>query len=402
MHPSRDIKGSESSTLKNQNIVLGITGSVAAFKCVGLVRKLMRCGAEVRVVMSEMATRFITPELMHWASSNSVVTKLTGATEHVELAQWGNLMIIAPSTANTISKIAQAIDDTTVTSVASVAQGLQKPILIVPAMHGSMYSHQILQQNISRLKEAGVHFLEPRMEEGVAKFRKINDIVSHVGSLVHVKDMKGKRVLVTAGPTIERIDALKILTNRSSGKMGVAVARAASLRGADVVLIYGPGTEPEPFGVKTIRVETTLDMRNALVKELENDYDLIVGTAAPQDLTVESPPDKKLRHSKPVDLRLTPAPRVLDDVRELAPNAFLVGFKAECNVSNEELLDAAKSKIHDNQMDMVVANDVMRPNAGFGSETNDVLIVWDSEYERMKASKAKISDRILDLFVKNI
>lgn len=397
MHPSRDIIGSESSSLEDQCITLCITGSVAAIKCVKLARKLMRRGAEVKVIMSETATEFIAPELMHWATSNPVVTKLTGATEHVELAQWADLILIAPSTANTLSKIAQAVDDTPVTSVASVAQGLRKPILIVPAMHGSMYSHQILQENISKLKDIGVHFLEPRLEEEVAKIPVTDEIVSFVENLVHPKDLEGKSVLVTAGPTIEQIDPVKILTNRSSGKMGVTLARAAASRGAEVTLIYGPGTEPEPVGVETVRVETTLDMRNALVEELENGYDLIVGTAAPQDLTVESPPDRKLRHSKPVDLKLTPAPRVLDDVRELAPDSFLVGFKAECNVSDEELLAAAERKKRENQMDMVVANDVMRPEAGFESDTNDVLLVWDSESERMKASKAEIANKVLDL-----
>ncbi|KXB00635.1 hypothetical protein AKJ42_00090 [candidate division MSBL1 archaeon SCGC-AAA261C02] len=397
LHPSKNIKSSEGSDLANQNIVLCITGSVAAVKCMELARKLMRQGVEVKVVMSEKATELITPQLMHWATGNPVTTELTGAIEHVELAQWGDLVLIAPSTANTLSKVACAVDDTPVTSVVSVAQGLKKPILIVPAMHESMYSHKIIQDNLSRLKEAGIQVLEPKLEEGKAKLPEVEEIVNLVKSLLHPKDLTGKKVLVTAGPTLEKIDPVKIITNKSSGKMGIEIARAAEMRGADVTLVYGTGIETPPPAIKTLRVETTSEMQDRIRDELQGNYDVFVSAAAPQDFTVENVSEDKLRHSEPINLKLVPAPRIVDEVRERSPETFLIGFKAEYEVSDEELEKAARGKMEESQLDMVVANDLARSGAGFESSTNDVLILSKSDLKRVKSSKLAIAHTIFDL-----
>lgn len=402
MHPSKDIKSSEGNQLKDQDIVLCITGSVAAVKCVELARQLMRQGAEVKVVMSKKATELITPQLMHWATGNPVTTRLTGAIEHVELAQWSDLVLVAPSTANTLGKVACGVDDTPVTSVVSVAQGLKKPILIVPAMHESMYSHKIIQDNVSRLREAGIHVLEPRLEEGKAKLPKVEEIVDLVSSLLHPKDLTEKRILVTAGPTLEKIDPVKIITNKSSGKMGIEIARAAAARGAEITLVYGPGTETPPPGVKTIRAESTSEMYEAVIGELQDGYDILISAAAPQDFIVENVSEDKLRHSKPVNLNLVPAPRILDDAREKAPETLLIGFKAEFKVTDEELKEAARKKMEENQLDMVVANDVARPGSGFRSDENDVLIVSKSGLEHLKSSKIRVANTILDLAVSEL
>jgi phosphopantothenoylcysteine decarboxylase/phosphopantothenate--cysteine ligase len=398
MHPSYDIRDTKGTELAGRKIVLCITGSVAAIKCPELARELMRHGADVRAIMSRDATELITPKLMHWATGNPVVTELTGKIEHVELAQWSDLILVAPATANTLSKAACAIDDTPVTSVLSVGLGLKKPIAMVPAMHGSMYDHKLLQENLARLRSAGVHILEPRLEEGKAKLPSVEEMVKFVVEILGPRDMAGMRVLVTAGPTIEHIDPIKIITNRSSGKMGVAVARAATARCAEVVLVYGTGIEPQPSGVKTIRVQTTQEMCDAVERELQKPFDVIVSTAAAQDFVVERPAERKLRHSEAVELKLIPAPRVLDNVRKLAPKAFIVGFKAEFRVSDEELLKAAEAKLGEG-LDMVVANDVARPGAGFGTETNEVIIVTASGSKSMKAPKADISKVILDAAV---
>lgn len=397
LHPSKNIKSSESNDLENQNIVLCITGSVAAVKCVELARKLMRQSAEVKVVMSEKATELITPQLMHWATGNPVTTELTGAIEHVELAQWSDLILVAPSTGNTLSKIACAIDDTPVTSVVSVAQGLEKSILIVPAMHESMYSHKIIQDNLSRLKEAGIQILEPRLEEGKAKLPEVEEIVDLVKSLLHPKDLTEKKVLVTAGPTLEKIDPVKIITNKSSGKMGIEIARAAEMRGANVTLVYGTGTETPPPAIETLRVETTSEMQEGVLNELQDNYDVFVSAAAPQDFTVENVSEDKLKHSEPINLKLVPAPRILDEVREKSPGTFLIGFKAEYGVSDEELEKAARKKMEESQLDMVVANDVARSGAGFESSTNDVLILSKSDLKHVKSSKLQIASTIFDL-----
>ena len=224
LHPSADIIGAKGDELAGRKIALGITGSVAAVKCVELARELMRHGAEVRVVMSPSAMELVTPKLLHWATGNPVVSELTGRIEHIELARWADLVLVAPTTANTLGKIAYAIDDTPVTSVVSVALGLQKPILLVPAMHGSMYSSKLVQENISRAREAGIYILEPRLEEGKAKLPSVEEIVDFTMGILGPKDMNGTRVLVTAGPTIEYIDPVKLITNRSSGKMGIALS----------------------------------------------------------------------------------------------------------------------------------------------------------------------------------
>ncbi len=400
MHPSHGIRGTRSGELAGRKIALCITGSVAVVRCPELARELMRRGADVRAVMTPRATQLITPQLMHWATGNLVITELTGELEHVELASWADLVLVVPATANTLSKIACAIDDTPVTSVASVALGLGKPVVVVPAMHASMYAHKLLKDNLSRLRSAGIGVLEPRLEDDKAKLPSVEEITRSVIELLGPKDMAGMRVLVTAGPTIEHIDPIKLITNRSSGKMGIAVARAAAARGAGVTLIYGPGPEEPPAGVELVRVQTTAEMREALVSELkEQRYDIIVSTAAAQDFTVEKPAKEKLRHSQPVSMKLVPAPRVLDGARGLAPEAFIVGFKAEYEVSNAQLREAALGKLREGKLDMVVANDVSRPKAGFGTDTNEVIILTPFEAKPMLAMKDEIARTILDAAV---
>ncbi|GAG59163.1 unnamed protein product [marine sediment metagenome] len=262
-------------------------------------------------------------------------------------------------------------------------------------MHESMYQHKLFKENLAKLRSAGVHVLEPKIEEGKAKLASVEEVVQFVIELLGSRDMEGMRVLVTAGPTVEPIDPIKLITNRSSGKMGVAVARVAASRGAEVALIYGPGTEAPPSNVKVVRVQTTREMCEAFKRELKSPRDIIVSTAAAQDFAIERPAERKLRHFEPPTLKLVPAPRVLDEVRKLAPNAFVVGFKAEFKVSDEELLAAAKEKLGEG-LDMVVANDVARPGAGFGSETNDVIIVTSSGSKVMRATKVEIAKAILD------
>jgi phosphopantothenoylcysteine decarboxylase/phosphopantothenate--cysteine ligase len=399
MHPSKDIKGTKGGELEERRVVLCVTGSVAAVKSPELARELMRHGAEVRVVMSAKATELVTPQLMQWATGNEVVVALTGKLEHVELAGWADLVLVAPATANTVSKISWAVDDTPVTSVVSVALGLQKPVVVVPAMHASMYRHKLFQENLTRLRSAGVHVLEPLLEEEKAKFPAVERVVDLVISLLGPRDLEGVRVLVTAGPTVEPIDPIKLLTNRSSGKMGIALARAASLRGAEVSLIYGPGTEPPPSDVETIRVQTTREMKEAFDRELEKEPDVVICAAAPQDFVVEGTAEGKLRHDREVILKLRPAPRLLEGARSRAPGAFIVGFKAEYGVTDEQLAEIARNKLEENRLDVVVANDVSRPGAGFGADVNEVIILTPTETRRMRELKDKIAHVILDLAV---
>ena len=255
---SKEIIGTRSNVLKGYSIVLCISGSVAATRSPDIARELMRDGAEVHAVMSQSSIEHIVhPHLMEWATGNPVVTQLTGKVEHITLAgeheKHADLILVAPSTANTISKIACGIDDTPITTVVSTAFGSGIPILIVPAMHESLYKHPIVAENIGKLKSLGVEFIGPRIEEGKAKIAETREIVQAViKRLIAKKDLMGKKVIVTAGPTVEHIDPVRVITNRSSGKMGVAVAKEAQARGAKVALIYGSGTATPPPALKAV------------------------------------------------------------------------------------------------------------------------------------------------------
>ena len=393
MHPSRDIIGTKGGSLRGRRIALCVTGSVAAIRSPEIARELMRLGAEVRACMSDGARTLITPELMHWATANEVVTSLTGRIEHVELAEWADLVLVAPATANTISKIACAVDDTPVTSVVSVAMGLRKPVMVVPAMHASMYDHPILRENLERLRSAGVRVLEPVVEEGKAKLPDIGSIVEAVVRALGPRDMEGMKVVVTAGPTEEPIDSVRVITNRSSGKMGMELARAAAERGAEVVLVYGPGTEAPPPGVRAIRVRTTSEMREAVMENAPGTR-LILGAAAPQDFTVRDPREGKIRRTESVTLDLAQAPRVMDDLRKVAPDAYIVAFKAEYGAADHELEDACREKLREGDYDMVVGNDLSRD--GFGSPTSRVVIVTRRSLARASGTKREVAGVILD------
>ncbi|MGQ9539236.1 MAG: bifunctional phosphopantothenoylcysteine decarboxylase/phosphopantothenate--cysteine ligase CoaBC [Candidatus Bathycorpusculaceae bacterium] len=411
-HPSRDILGTKSEVLKGKRIVLCITGSIAAVQCPEIARALMRHGAEVFAVMSPAVQKIIHPHLMEWATGNAVVTELTGKVEHVVLAgarkMKADLVLVAPATANTISKIACGIDDTTVTSVVSVAFGSNTPIIIVPAMHESMYNHPILNENIKRLKTLGVEFIGPRIEEGKAKIAETREIVERVISKLTVKkDFSGLKVLVTAGATAEYIDPVRVITNKSSGKMGVAVAKEAISRGAEVTLIYGLGTARPPSGAKVIRVETTEQMYDAVVSELKvHSYDLVVAAAAAADWT----PLKAFSHKvsthgvRSLNLKLKPTIKVIDVVKKLNPKTFLVAFRAEYNLPEKELIESAYERLLKANADLIVVNDVSKEGVGFGTDTNEVFIVnGDKKVIHIPlASKHEVARKILDVVIERI
>ncbi|TDA30961.1 MAG: bifunctional phosphopantothenoylcysteine decarboxylase/phosphopantothenate--cysteine ligase CoaBC [Hadesarchaea archaeon] len=381
-------------------VLLCLTGSAAIMRAPELAREFSRWGAEVRVVMSPSASQLLSPTLMHWATGREVVTSLTGEIEHIKLSEWADAVVVAPATASTLGKLAWGIADTPVTATVIAASGLGKPIFLAPAMHASMYLSGPVQDSVARLRERGFVLLGPVLAEGRAKMMEPHEIVLRV--MFHrPPDLRGVRVAVTAGPTVEPIDGVKMISNFSSGKMGIAVARMAALRGAEVVLIYGPGTERPPEGVRTIRVRTTQEMKEALEEEVRKGVEVVVAAAAAQDLMVEKPFQRKLRSTETVELRLVPAPRVADGIKRLSPGTFLVGFKAERGVSEEELVSRAEEKLRAG-FDLVVANDLSLPGAGFGEDTNDVVLVHRSGRERMRGRKEEIAHRILDLALQGL
>lgn len=412
IHPSKDIVGSKSSLLKDRKVALCITGSVAAVKCPEVARELMRHGAEVYTVMSATAQKIIHPYLMEWATGNHVVTELTGEIEHVMLAGEGvgkaDLVLVAPATANTISKIACGIDDTPVTTLVSTAFGSGIPIMVVPAMHESMYRHPVVTENVGKLRSLGVEFVGPRVEEGKAKIAEVKEIVEAVVRRLTVKrDLAKRKVLVTAGPTLEYIDPIRVMTNKSSGKMGVAIVEEALSRGVEATLVYGPGTAVPPVGAKIVTVETSQEMYEAVVSELKSKkYDVVIAVAAVADWA----PEKKYEYKVPTSIKneltvkMRPTPKIIDAVNKVSPDTFLVAFRAEYNLSDEELIQSAYKRLKKAKADLVAANDIGRKGAGFASDTNEVFIV-DTNKKVVHvpvAAKREVAKRLFDVIVNKL
>ena len=407
IHPSKRIVGTEGIKLKGKRIVLCVTGSVAAVQSPEIARALMRHGADVFAVMSPMSGKIIHPYLMEWATGNEVVTELTGKIEHVSLvgdhSLRADLVLVAPATANTISKIACGIDDTTVTSVVSTAFGSNCPIIIVPAMHESMYNHPIVTKNIKELKALGVEFVGPRIEEGKAKIAESKEILDAViRKLATRQDFSRLRVLITTGATLEYIDPVRVITNRSSGKMGVAMAEEALSRGAEVTLVYGSGTEAPPSRARLLTVETTEQMRDAVVSELKSkDYDVVVAVAAAADWTPEKPFSHKVSshdlHS--LDLKLKPTTKIIDSVKKVSPRTFLVAFRAEYKLPDKALIESAYKRLLKAKADLIVVNDVGRKGSGFGTDTNEVFIIDEKKktVHVQLAKKREVAGKILDV-----
>ena len=399
LHHVKLIHATKSRKLLGKKIVLAIPGSIAAVECVKLARELIRHGAEVHAVMSESAQKIIHPYAMEFATGNPVVTEITGFIEHVELAgehdNKADLILVCPATANTIGKIANGIDDTPVTTVVTTGFA-HTPIMIAPAMHSTMYEHPIVVENIEKLKKLGVEFIGPRFEEGKAKVASIDEIVYRVIKKVHRKDLEGKRVLVTAGATREYIDPIRYITNASSGRMGVAMAEEAELRGAEVTLIRTRGSVPS-FVENQIEVETAEEMLDVIEGELKaRKYDVVVLASAVSDFRVKKRANMKIKSGKAITLELEPTPKIIDRIKELQPNVFLVGFKAETGLNEEELITAARMQIERAGSDLVVANTLR----AFGSEENEVLLVGGNLVKKVpRMSKRELAEKLWDEIV---
>ena len=412
-HPSKDIIESKGTILRGKTICICLTGSVAVITAPIVARELMRLGAEVIAVMSKAATELITPTMMHWATGNPVITHLTGEVEHVYLAGdrprevgKADLILVCPATANTISKIANGVDDTPVTTVVSTAFGSSIPIIVVPAMHESMF-HPIIEKNISRLKKYGVDVLGPRISEGKAKVAKVDDIIDRVIDLVIAKkDLQGKKILVTAGPTREYIDEIRFVSNNSSGRMGIEVAKEAAARGADVLLVAGQCMAKIPEYINTLNVISSDDFINTIKDELSyKDYDFFICAAAISDYKPVDYIKGKISSDNVeelhINMRLTP--KIIDVARKKNYKTFIVAFKAETNVSRTELIERAYNRLNKSQVDLIVANDVGRDDIGFNSKFNEVYIIDKEKHitHIEKQSKRYIASKILDVALEN-
>jgi len=390
--------------LTGREIVLGVTGGIAAYKSAEIVSRLRKLGANVHVIMTKNATQFITPLTMETMSNNPVVVDTfdrpaTWEVEHIALAKRAEVFVIAPATANIMAKMACGIaDDMLSTTVLAT----KAPVLLAPAMNVGMWTAQVTQENAATLKKRGVQFVGPDAgfqacgDIGSGRMSEPVDIVEAICAILNPKlDMEGLRVMVTAGGTRERLDPVRYLGNDSSGKMGFAIAAAAKARGAEVTLVCGHTTAQQPEGIPAVRVESTCNLYDAVTSRAP-EMDVIIQAAAPADYRFANPSNQKMKKEagKPLIFELVENPDIAAAVGAAKkPGQTLVGFAAE----TENLLDNARRKLDKKNLDMIVANDVSKPGAGFNVDTNiATLITRDGLTDCPLQSKAELAETILD------
>ena len=405
-HPSLDIVSSHGVELSGKRIVLCVAGSVAAYKAIELARLLMRHGADVNCVTSNAVTKLIQPEYFKWATGNEVITKLTGELEHVRLADYNqsDLVIVYPGTANTLGKLANGIDDTPISTVLTVGFGSNIPILMCLAMHASMYENSAVKKNIEFLKNK-IEFISPKMIEGKAKSPEPEDVLENVLKKFGFSSiLKNKKILMTAGPTIEHIDPVRVITNQSSGKTGVSLASELISAGAKVTLVYGPGREKPPKGAKIINVLSSKEMHKAIKLELKKKFDIVIMAAAVADYVPIASSKKKIKSSKSsVNISLKKAPKIIDQIKKYQKDVFLIGFKAESNLTKTQLIKSAQKKLKASLADMIIANDIGSIRYKKNPQNNQVIIVdseknivskWMNKEKISKIIKREIENKI--------
>jgi phosphopantothenoylcysteine decarboxylase/phosphopantothenate--cysteine ligase len=388
--------------LKGKKIILGVTGGIAAYKTAELVRELVRAGAEVYVIMTRAAQAFITPLTFQTLSGNKVTTELFSLIEeseigHISLADRAEVLVIAPATANIIGKMAAGIADDMLTTIIMATRA---PLLLAPAMNVHMWENPLCQENIRKLRSRGYHFIDPQVGElacgyeGKGRLAEIPAIVEKIRALLSPQDLKGETVLITAGPTEEPIDPVRFISNRSSGKMGFALARAARRRGAEVVLVSGPTALPFPPEVKGVPVRTAAQMRKEVLANLDTSSMLLMAAAVSDYRPRDTAAEKIKKSSGDLILSLELNPDILSEAGRKKGQCFIVGFAAETG----NLLPNARRKLAEKNLDLMVANDVSLPGAGFEVDTNIVkLIDPTGKTEEMPLmSKEELADRLFD------
>jgi len=391
--------------LKGKSILLGITGSVAAYKAIDLIKMLKQEGASVRVIMTEASKRFITPLSLELAAGEHVYADMFEfPLSHVSLPSSAELFIVAPATANSISKYAQGIADDMLSTALLAFNG---KVIIAPAMNWRMYENQVFQKNLHYLTSLGIHFIGPERgplacgEEGIGRMTDNEKILESAIAALTKQDLAGEQVLVTAGPTREYLDPVRYITNRSSGKMGYALARIARRRGAEVALISGPVSVTPPAGVDLIFAESSLDMYRAVMDNIPMSTLFLMAAAVADFMPAESK-NSKIDKKDKFSLNLLKTTDILEAVGKLRQRPFAAGFSAETGPR----IDRARRKLTAKNIDMIVFNDVSSKGSGFDVDTNEVVII-DRERERKLPVMDKedvagaIFDRILELKYNN-
>jgi len=389
--------------LKGKEIVLGVTGGIAAYKAAEFVRLLVKREASVHVVMTRNAQEFVTPLTFQTLSGNPVTTdsfKFVDETKigHIALADLAEMIVILPATANIIGKIANGIADDFLSTMVMASRA---PVLFVPSMNVNMWESKALQRNIETLAERGFHFIDPGEGElacgwyGKGRLADLEEVMEKMEDLFAPKDLKGERILVTGGPTQEPIDPVRFITNRSSGKMGYALAKVARRRGAEVFLVTGPTSFPIPRrDIEMVPVRTAEEMREAVLARTET-CSVVIKAAAVSDYRPRVVSEKKLKKGEPyLSLELERTIDILGEIGKKKGNRILVGFAAETN----DLVKNGRKKLLEKNLDFIVVNDVTRSDAGFGVDTNQVKILHSSgeTTDLPLRSKEEVAEKILD------
>lgn len=389
----------ERKVLRNKSILLGVTGGVAAYKAVDLIRRLREEGSSVTVIMTEAAKNFIAPLSLEVASQNRVYSDLfSDPMAHIMLPANADIMVIAPATANIIGKFARGIaDDLLSTSLLSFGG----KVIIAPAMNWRMYENPIFQENLRYLLSLGVIQVGPEKgglacgEEGIGRMSEVSEIIESIKYSITKKDLVKEKVIVTAGPTREYLDPVRFISNRSSGRMGYAIASAALRRGAQVTLISGHSSLNPAKGVNFISVETAADMLGAVNKEL-NLSTVLIMSAAVSDFRPAEKHKKKIEKSGELLLRLNKTPDILSEIGKKKNRPFIIGFAAETGGR----IERAEKKLKEKNMDMIIFNDVTEAGSGFDVDTNRVVIIdKEKKIELPLLSKNSVADAILDRLV---
>lgn len=395
--------------LNNRTILLGVTGGIAIHRSVDYASQLVKLGASVHVVMTENATRLINPLQFQVISRNPVLLNLFETDNdwkppHINLADRADLLTIVPATANTLGKIANGIADD---ALSTVAISVHCPILLAPAMNGHMYENPFVQLNIEKLRQQGIHFVEPESGDlacgyqGIGRLNSLDVILERTKELLGIQsDLQGKKILVTAGATREYIDPVRYITNSSSGKMGYAIAEAANLRGANVQVVSGHATISPPSGIDVEHVNTTQEMHDAVLDRFE-DTDIVIMAAAPTDFApVEFATHKIKKQKGSISIDFEKNPDTAMELGKRKTHQLTVCFAAETN----DVLENAKMKLIQKNCDLIVANDILAEGAGFAGDTNIVSIIdKEGKCEQLPMlSKRKVAHAIFDRIVKRL
>ncbi|BCS81513.1 bifunctional phosphopantothenoylcysteine decarboxylase/phosphopantothenate--cysteine ligase CoaBC [Anaerocellum diazotrophicum] len=389
--------------LKNKNILIGVCGGIAAYKVCDLIRLLKKNEANVKVVMTKNAQKFITPLTLQTLSQNKVYTDTFESEyfydiEHISLTTWADILVVAPATANIIGKFANGIADDLLTTT---FLAFDKPVLIVPAMNSNMFENAIVKQNIHKLKSVGISFVEPESGflacgvYGKGRYPENQKILIEIEKHLCSQDLAGKKVLITAGPTREYLDPIRFISNRSSGKMGYALAEEAYKRGAQVTVVSGPVSINTYADIEIIHVQTASQMYQK-VKEIYEQYDILIFSAAVADYRPKTTNQNKIKKEKKDELtiELVKNPDILKFVGEnKKPGQIIVGFSAE----TENVLENSQKKLEEKNADLIVANNVLEEGAGFDVDTNIVTLISKEKVENLpKMSKSEVAKRIFD------